>query len=186
MCRRARPRPFGVGDAMILVAAMAVGTLAIRWSLTTLADLRADVAGVNPGMRRFLYVQYAGSAFNPYLAAVTVALLVIRLRRPHPGWRRVARQPGFIACAVATAAMAIEAAWIGALLAMGSGFIHVTTIFVGYAQQVSFAVVGGWIALAVSGRWRAEKGWIDRAGCAAGVMWIGVTGVHFSAYFLII
>lgn len=186
MCRRARPRPFGVGDAMILVAAMAVGTLAVRWSLTTLADLRANVAGVSPGMRRFLYIQYAGSAFNPYLGVVTVALLVIRLRPPHPGWRRIGRQPGFVACAVATVAMAIEAVWIGALLAMGSRFIHISTIFVSYAQQVSFAAAGGWIALAVSGRWRTEPGWIDRTGCIIGMLWILVTVVEWSKYFLLV
>lgn len=187
MDHRARPRPFGVGDAMILIAAMAVGTLAVRWSLPELADLRSDVARASPpGMRPFLYIQYAGSAFNPYLATVTAAWLFIRLRRPHPGWRRLGRQPGFIACAVATAAMAIEAAWIGALLAIGSRFIHVSTIFVGYAQEVSFAVAGGWIALAISGRWRTEPGWIDRMGRIIGIVWILVTVVEWSRYFLLV
>ena len=53
----------------------------------------------------------------PHLAASTLALLVVRLRRPRP--RRLARQPGLIACAVATAAMLAVGVRVAALAARG-------------------------------------------------------------------
>jgi hypothetical protein len=34
------------------------------------------------------------------------------------------------------------------------------------------AVAGAWLALALSGRWRPERDWLDRAGRALGVCWI--------------
>jgi hypothetical protein len=34
------------------------------------------------------------------------------------------------------------------------------------------AVAGAWLALVLSGRWRPEPDWIDRAGRAFGVCWI--------------
>lgn len=64
--------------------------------------------------------------------------------------------------------MAVETGWIALLRAMSLRLIHVSTFFVGYAQQVSVAVVGSWIALVISGRWRTEKGWIGRTGCTGG------------------
>ncbi len=89
-----------------------------------------------------------------------------------------------VACTVASVAMAIEALWIGSLLALGSGFIHASTVVVGYAQEVSFAVMGAWIALALSGRWRPEPSWVDRSGCLLGMLWLGVTVLSWSRYYL--
>jgi hypothetical protein len=34
------------------------------------------------------------------------------------------------------------------------------------------AVAGAWLALALSGRWRPERDWLDRAGRVLGVCWI--------------
>jgi len=182
---RAIRRPFTVGDAMIFVAAIAVGTLAIRATLPDLTTFKADLNRTpSPGMRNFLTLQFSLSAIIPYLASLTPAMLIVRLRQPRPGLRRVGRQPGLIACGAATVAMAIEALWIGSLLARGSGFIHGSTVFVGYAQQVSFAVIGGWSALALSGRWRPESSWIDRSGRFLGICWIGVTILSWSRYYL--
>jgi hypothetical protein len=171
---------------MILVAAAAVGTLAIRGTLPDLSTLESDLnRAPSPGMRHFQAVQFGLSAVIPYLATLTPAMLVVRLRQPRPSLRRVGRQPGMIACAAATVAMAIEALWIASLLGRGSGFIQTSTVFVGYAQQVSFTVVGGWVALALSGRWRSETGWIDRVGRLLGLLWIGITVLSWSRYYLI-
>lgn len=179
------PRRFTVGDAMILVAATAVGTLAIRGTLPDLSTLESDLSRApSPGMRHFQALQFGLSAVIPYLATLTPAMLVVRLRQPRPGLRRIGRQPGMIACTVATVAMAIEASWIASLLARGSGFIHASTVFVAYAPQVSFAVVGGWVALALSGRWRSGSDWIDRGGRLLGLIWIGITVVSWSRYYL--
>jgi hypothetical protein len=108
------------------------------------------------GFRIALMIQVGLSAFNAYLAALTPALLIMRWCHPHPSLRRVVRQRGTIACAVATAATVIEALWIASVVAVGSDFIHASTVFVGYVQQVSFAGAGAWFAMALSGRWRPE------------------------------
>jgi len=171
---------------MILVAGVAVGSVALRATLPDLASFDADLRSVGtPGMQRFMMIQYALSAFNPFLAAMTPTLLAIRLRGDGPRLRRIVRQPGFVACAAATLTMLVEAVWIGSLLAVGSRFIHLTTVFDGYAQEVSFAVGGAWVALMLTGRWQPEASWIDRAGRLAGVVWIAVTVVSWSRYFLV-
>ena len=57
-------------------------------------------------------------------------------------------------------------------------------VFLAYAQQVTFTVIGGWMVLALGGRWRSEPSWIDRTGRVTGIVWIAVTAVHWSKYFL--
>ena len=147
---REAPRRFALVDAMILVAALSVGTLGIRVTLPTLDSMRSNLIRTqSPGMRRFLLLQFGLSAFIPYVAALTPAVLILRLRQPRPTLRHIGRQPGMIACTVATIAMAIETVWIASLLWIGSRFIHAETVFVGYAEQVSFAVVGAWCACTV-------------------------------------
>ncbi len=171
---------------MILVAAMAVGTLAVRSTVPWLSDLRADGAEATLVMQTVLCVQYAESAFNPYLATVSVALPVMRLRRLHPGRRRIGRQRGLIACSVVTTSMAIEAAWIAPLAARDSAWVDVPTIFAVPMLPVSFSVAGGWIALAISGQWQADPGWIDRVGRTVGFAWIAGAVVQWSSDFLLI
>lgn len=40
------------------------------------------------------------------------------------------------------------------------------------ALIVAYAVGSSWITLLISGRWRAESGWIDRLGRLLGLVWI--------------
>src|SRR5262245_32342154 len=49
------------------------------------------------------------------LVLLMPALLAIRLRRPRPGRRRLARQPGAVACAAATAAAMAGGTVVGAM-----------------------------------------------------------------------
>ena len=37
---------------------------------------------------------------------------------------------------------------------------------------LGYAVASSWIVLALSGRWRAERGWIDCIGTLIGILWI--------------
>jgi hypothetical protein len=55
-------------------------------------------------LRRFdpRLAQDAIEVSRPFLMAWTTALLVVRLRRPRPSWRRLSRQPGMAACGIAT------------------------------------------------------------------------------------
>src|SRR4051812_7152215 len=79
-------RRFTIGDAMILVAAAALG---MAWNKD---------AGVNgtlawPGPRSPLLNTVANWAQRPMLVLV-LGWAVLRLRRPRPAFRRLIRQPG--------------------------------------------------------------------------------------------
>ena len=40
------------------------------------------------------------------------------------------------------------------------------------------AVAGAWLVLVVSGRWRPERGWIDRFGRVLGVLWLALEALN--------
>jgi len=180
-------RRFAISDAMVLIAAAAVGTAALRATAPNVALLRRELGDApSQGIRIYLLHSYALKVAVPFLAAWTSALLFLRLRQPRPRLRRVFQQPGTIACVVATLAMTIEAIWVLALPAVHSRIMYFAeNIFIAYAEHVSFAVVGGWSALALSGHWRSEPNWIDRAGRITGVVWLAVTAVRWCSFVLI-
>ena len=88
-----------------------------------------------------------------------------------------------MACVAATAAIAIEAAWVLSLLAVGSELRPLATVFDGYAAgqlcgDRRLDQPGGERPLA------AEPTWIDRAGRGAGASWIVVTAIHFRFFWM--
>src|SRR5688500_16484157 len=121
-------RKFTVADSLILVGATAVGLAASRaitpgeltfqmvwesatnppqgvWSLLSIAQFTAELSSF---------------AVVPSLATWTVACLLLRLTRPRPPWRRLSRQPGGMACLIATAAIGFTAAISGIARLTGS------------------------------------------------------------------
>src|SRR6516164_1370010 len=92
------PRSFTVLDGMILVAAPAVGLGVLRGM-----SVEVDWAGILGVL--FARLDWTGESVGeligelvritmPSASATTMALLALRLRRPRPSWRRLARQPG--------------------------------------------------------------------------------------------
>jgi hypothetical protein len=166
--RRRRSRWF---DGMILVTATAAG-------LAMDGVILSDVSGPGPGISQAIYSLLV--TVLPHLVAWTFALLAIRLRAPRPDFRRLARQPGFVACGAAASAALLCAASSGLLvLANGSRSRVALTSFVYFTPELCFVVVGAWLALAANGRWRAEPGWIDRLGRTIGVLWIAANLLHW-------
>src|SRR5262249_42635116 len=124
-------------------------------------------------------------AVLPFLVAMTPAVLLMRLRRPRPRPRIVARQPGMAACCAAIIPMArtpIELArgnwrlasssmhpfaWRSSALPLTEG-----------GALTGLCVLAAWVALAVGGRRRAERGWIDRLGRLVGIGWLLVMAVY--------
>jgi hypothetical protein len=104
-------RKFTVVDAMLLIMATAIGIALVRAILPNISamimSILADFAhppkqGESATAGAWQVALLAGL---PLLAAWTVALLLSRLGRPRPHLRRMLRQPGAVACAVATLAM---------------------------------------------------------------------------------
>lgn len=126
-----------------------------------------------------------------YTAMGMVALLVLRLRRPRPGWRRLSRQPGAVACAAATAALLaggvlVLSRYMSMANPMGSNRVNIPLVHMPnelawgshdwpvLESRIPPAVVSAWLVLAFCGRWRAEPSWIDRTGRVFGSFWVGL------------
>ena len=87
------------------------------------------------------------------------------------------RQPGTLAVATATAyAVAVA---VGFLL----GFLiraKYKPAWSDYTAQAidlhgtTTAIAAAWLILALSGRWRSERTWVDRSGCLTGLAWIAL------------
>jgi magnesium-transporting ATPase (P-type) len=161
-------------------------------------------AAYNSTRELILMMIYAGTT----LAATSGVALVIlrRVRRPKaPFWR--ARRPGALACLISTVILGVFLAFqaiapssqdvFRILVGPYSEVRAVVTYqhfdptvlsrenidpFLNTALRMprwtGFVIAGAWLALAVMGRWRPERSWIDRFGRAIGIFWI-VAALHF-------
>ncbi len=166
---RPRPaRPFGLLDAMILVAA-AAGWLAATRYFAARSNFRT-IWFVRDGGLRFM-ARYQFALLGLILA---LALIAVRLRSPRPRRRRLWRQPGFAACFAVGVAFLVEAAEQvfsrHAALASFDGIQY--ALFWRQWTYQGPVVAGAWLMLALTGRWRAEPGVVDRLGRLVGAFWI--------------
>ena len=177
-------RRFTIADAMILVTAAAVGALALRSYLPGFLQLFGSLRTI-PGDRFGLFLALAcvrgpGSCLAVPLMAGLVGL---RLRRPRPPWRRIRDEPGFVAGVVGLVSLVPGLAWHSAIrhrpgFHSRASFDQVWYLWTHWTPE---AVAGAWLALWLAGRWRPTPDWVDRAGRALGVFWVGATGAHFVA-----
>jgi hypothetical protein len=198
-------RRFGLGDLMILIAALAAGMQGARglWRLQVEGP-RGPSWSLTP--TRLMVAAVAASIAAP----MTIAVLALRLRRPRPARRRIWTQPGAaaaLACALMFAVKGIEVvaafAWPdtlsrgaatirqaarvrvndstyllylsapalnGVIGSVGLGCWDVA--MAAFAAPCGYSVGAVWLLLVLSGRWRAERSWIDRLGRLLGVVWI--------------
>ncbi|MDB5350761.1 MAG: hypothetical protein JWN86_2008 [Planctomycetota bacterium] len=182
-CRR-----FTILDGMILIAATAVGLAWVGrvWPgfLNQLPPARRSWA-----WGRDFTVKVTALA-TPVLMMWTWAILLLRLRGPRPGWRRVTRQPGMTACLSALILFAIVAT-VEALVISRS--IYSQSLFAAEfwrdvpGSLLEFLALGSpfiglgvalsWLLMAVQRGWRSEPSWIDRAGRAIGLLWVATTPI---------
>jgi hypothetical protein len=94
------------------------------------------------------------------IIGLTLAVIVMRLRRPRPDWRTLATQPGFVACIAGP---------LGFLIFLEASYLDAT---IKPELAIAGTVAVAWVVLAVSRRWAAEPSWIDRLGRFLGVSWI--------------
>jgi hypothetical protein len=163
-------RRFSVLDAMILVAATAVGFAGIRAFSPAFYSYQYTPIPPPPWLN-WSAVVLSNWAFylSPLPAAWTLAALVLRLRPPRPPLRRLMRQPG--AVAVFAAMMLILVGVIHYLLDLHNPSLHGVP-FEYTSFSLGCGVGAAWWILALSMRWRAERSWIDRLGRVLGAYWI--------------
>ena len=170
-------RPFAVLDAMILVAATALGfSLTSPDALTDLQQIWREHPETNL-FRMFTITSGVRSLASVWLAW-TFALGILRLRRPRPPLRELADQPGSIVAVVILTMF---------LLALASNLGETALAMIGHDPPDQFpwyrlrpmlmwqililgppALIGGWLTLGISGRWQPESSWIDRMGRVLG------------------
>jgi hypothetical protein len=109
---RPKPRPFTLGDAMILIIALGLGLALARPDILSIAQGTYSVP--HSSIRTQTGVVQLGGLYNlvvlSFLIFLLPALLILRLKRPRPQLRSTMGQPGFAACA------APVAVYFGALL----------------------------------------------------------------------
>lgn len=157
-----RCRPFTILDAMILVAATAVGLALAR---TIVGD--AIMMPRSP--------MWVARPITYLLLAWTLAFLPLRLRNPRPPLRRLMRQPGMVACAAVAVVVLIDATSWGTYWAKAgprTAGLMLERFWRGHSQHPGPAVAVAWLGLALGRRARPEPGWIDRIGRFIGVLWL--------------
>jgi hypothetical protein len=182
------PRKFTILDGMILVAALA-GGFALRRAAQEAFEERAFPH--NYENRIGLVVRKAIEVEFPFLVTLTPAALVIRLRRPRPRWRRLARQPGMAACCATVFPIVMSlnglrefaGAWpfpcrsTATVTASGSPSSSRSPPWgcsSGTTTSPSACGSRGRLVLALTGRRRPEKSWIDRMGRIVGIGWLSI------------
>jgi hypothetical protein len=178
----ARCRPFGLVDAMILVAgaalslsegvhlvpllARAVGGLCIEAGAKRShlpENWPAFWKCIQPHLKNTLW--YGFQVSEMLLVGMTIAFFFVRLRPPRPSLRALLRYSG----TVAGVAIVFGAFWVTGWL------YYVFPNKVDATNAAAFAVGGtvamAWSVLALGRRWQPDPGWVDQMGrilgCAA-------------------
>lgn len=176
-------RRFTVSDAMITVAAMATALAAMRSVWPSDPSL---LNSARPALysNLLLDINRNVSGFSLMAASLTVACLVMRLRRPRRPLRSLASQPGAVACSAAVTVLAIGVVNLGGMVgvltldgiypAAGLGILDLSDAQLrGLPSEAGCAVAAVWVILVASRRWHCEPSWIDRMGRILGVFWVG-------------
>jgi len=102
---RPKSRPFTLGDAMILIIALALGLAIARPGIILIAEAMRTVS--HKQFRSLAGAVSLGRFLNivllNFLFFLLPAFLILRLKRPRPPMRSMIGQPGFAACAAPVA-----------------------------------------------------------------------------------
>lgn len=163
-----RCRPFGLADALIVIAMLGVAFWIFRrwrhWPWTTLVSACGGIALM--------------------LLVYTAGWLALRLRSPRPARRFLFRQPGMVACVVALVTAVLCLVPLLVLRFSVPPSQHALAWKAAIAATppiVAFSVLAAWITLAISGRRRPEPGWIDRLGRVVASGWVALALFYLGA-----
>jgi hypothetical protein len=178
---RSRHRDFQLLDAMILIAATAVG-----FAVTKLYDERTGYHLISPApddhneLDVSTYLSWGLRLMTPTVGMWTLAFAVLRLRYPRPRFRRLFRQPGMAGCATVLIVPPVFVGWkiLGMMLRAEGEFVGqgIGYWLPGTCEESLFwvgsSVVAVWVNLALSRRCVSEPSWIDRMGRMLACFWI--------------
>jgi hypothetical protein len=170
-------RQFTFLDAIVLIAATAIGVALSREPWSILAGNWPAL--IDHGMDHWSIIlevlEEAPAVVEPSLLAWSTAVFLLGLRPPRPRFRRLTRQPGWVACGLSLFPLVVHGVIFLSLLPIRGWpafFNHSYLLGTWLGVEVGAAVVGAWLVLLFTRRWRAERNWIDRAGRVLGLGWI--------------
>ena len=185
-------RKFTVSDALILVGAVALA----------FAVMRTDYLWPDFSEKLVAYSDYLNNIHHliffmfPGLVSLSVAILILRLRKPRPVLRRLTRQPGWVACTVTVIVLGIRTANLSSVAGVlildlkGNSFwgwfldVAMADDIKLVPSDIGCAVAAAWTIQKIGGRWRLEPCWIDRAGRVLGTLWIATTPFAWFSYMI--
>jgi hypothetical protein len=177
-------RRISIGDGLVFIVALALSLAILRstpwfsrivprvtfwweaWHMLSGVSPWSAPAVSRPDLVKMVAAQMI-SEFSQLLSALltgaTLAMPVIRLRRPRPEMSEVIRQPGTVVCLAAIVApvLVVDISWTFSIR------IPATTIAAGSLLML-------W-PLSGLAPWRPEPSWVDWLGRAVGWGWIVVT-----------
>ena len=176
--REAPTRRFNLGDALVLIAAVAPALVLIRtgWTLGLFDVGKLTGAGDAPPSRQL--VEFLNVGGGCILAGLVPAVLILGLYRAHPSRRDAAQGPGLVACFAAVAAAILPIAWYVGRVLIESRYpypiysVPFNNAFGRWMRAAGPMVLGAWVALALQGRWRPRSTWTDRAGGVLGACFV--------------
>ncbi len=188
-------RKFTILDSMILVAAVACGFALHRAASSVIASEPKWVGPIPQQPPVVVYLRQVMEWGYPLLVPLTLAVLVMRLRRPRPRWRRLLRQPGMAACCAAVVPIVLSLVGLGRLIwileppepsfTLTSRRVYsivvvppIGEIFGAMECNIGLWVLGACLILILARRWRSERSAIDRLGRIVGIGWILMLVVH--------
>ncbi len=160
-------------DLLVLIAATALGLALVRISIRGFAARPPSRTATQTVRSITMAETYASCLLAPW----SLVLLALSLWRPKISFRRMARGPGFMACAAATAGVALYLAVCSTQVAMGRLSLEPATISritASFATYAPLMVAGAWLSVVLGSRWRAETSWVGWAGRGLGIGWIGL------------
>ena len=185
-------RPFRLVDGMVFVASTAFAFATYQKGLAP----GPNFVTFGGGGERWLF--YWMHHIIPFPAMWSLGLVAIaafdRSRSP----RRRLRPAGIAGCAAAVVVLALTTLIASTFYALHTLeelqiipkiFTHLRNTHevppfanAPMEELVGSAVLGAWCLLAASGRWQAERSWIDRSGRFLSIVWIGLFLIYLYAY----
>lgn len=161
-------------DAMILIAAGAVGLGLGRAAIIDGRPRRA----LPPSFRFMQALQDLHAGAVACVLTLSIALVVIRLRRPRPPILALLKQPGWMGCVGSTVmTLATGICWV-----WSPGVPRLSDYLFFLSTMGAWGVILGWMSLILAWSWRPEPGWIDRAGRVLSLCWIALVGLLYLSF----
>lgn len=160
--RNGDERRFTIGDAMILVASLAVGFAVMRSKLAGYTFTKPS-----PNSPLLWTIQ---SITEPLMIALTPGWAVLRLRHPRPRLRTLLRRPGSVLGFASAVGVSVCLLFWMVALAFRPPHPYWWILF--SSNSVGPMALGGLSALLLGRRWRMGRGWAEWLGLGIGTYWM--------------